>query len=57
MPAASAMSRTVVLLKPFSAKSPAAIASSSSRRVAVSGCVAQACWLLTETTSPVRYDA
>src|SRR5690349_5927172 len=34
MPAASAMSRTVVFLKPFSAKRPAAIASSWSRRVA-----------------------
>src|SRR4051812_11436748 len=32
MPAASAMSRTVVFLNPFSAKSPAAIRSSSSLR-------------------------
>ncbi len=33
MPEASAMSRTVVFLKPFSAKRPAAMPSSSVRRV------------------------
>src|SRR3546814_11689908 len=42
MPAASAMSRTVVFLKPFSAKSFAAMCNSSSRRVpaATSGMLA-----------------
>ena len=58
MPAASAMSRTVVFLKPLLGEQ---LGRDREQLVAPGGArfgvgVPQACWLLTETTSPVRYD-
>ena len=61
MPAASAMSRTVVFLKPLLGEQPGRdLQQLGAAGVGADGFAVivhpQACWLLTATTSPVMYD-